>query len=256
MTLPAHPLHIAQGESAGGCLRALLASGRLSGTVTIVRDDLSHGPLTDRGEFWKSSYRGYLPPEEVPDEIPNPWEAVSEAVATGPEGIVVWMGANPADHVVLAALCDQLAESDIPLWRVDVSQWTEGRGPHYVAEYEPEALAPAWPAAVEPVSAAARDSWRATYREVAATGDTVRRVDDGVLHAVPPDHYDDALLAVCPPEWTLAGRVVGAAMAQCDDANKVSDVFFTRRLQHLIDTGAIEIDGPRESLRTYRVRRP
>ncbi|MCB0922866.1 MAG: hypothetical protein KDC08_13780, partial [Actinobacteria bacterium] len=38
--------------------------------------------------------------------------------------------------------------------------------------------------------------------------------------------------------------------------NRVSDVFFTRRLQQLIDSGAIDVAGPRDSLRTYRVRRP
>lgn len=255
MIPPASALHVVQGTSAGGCLREAMRSGRPQGTLAVVPDDLSHGPVGDRAGFWRSSYRGYLPDEELPEDLPEVWAAVDQAVAQTPRDVVVWGGSNPSDAVLLAAVCERLADSDVSLWQVDVSRWSEGRGPHYVAEYEPTVLATAWPEAVRPLTPADRGSWRAIHGEIAASGDTVRRIDDGVLHCLPTDHYDSALLAVCPDDWTPAARVVGAAMGGCDDDNKMSDVFFTMRLQHLIDSGAVEVDGPRDSLRSYRLRR-
>lgn len=254
MTVADRPLHVVQGASAGGCLRAALPEGSV---IAVVDDDLSTGPVTDRSEFLRSGYRGYLPVDQIPDDRPDPWSAVSDALRRDPGAIVVWVGTNPADAVLTAALCEALADSGVTLWRVDLTRWSGGDGPHYVAEYEPSALSHAWPAAAELVSADERESWRATYREIVASGDSIRRVvADGSLRFLPVDAYDELLLAACPAEWTSAARVVGTAMGACDDDNLMSDVFFTRRLQHLIASGAIDVAGPRDSLRTYRVRRP
>jgi hypothetical protein len=68
------------------------------------------------------------------------------------------------------------------------------------------------------------------------------------------DRYDPLLLASCSPTWTPAPRVVGTAMSRCDGHNLMSDLFFSSRLQLLIDAGRIEADGSRNRLREYRVR--
>lgn len=255
MIPPPSALHIVQGSSAGGCLREAMRSGRPPGTLAVVADDLSHGPVDDRAAFWRSSYRGYLPREELPEDLPDVWAAVDQGLAGSPRDIVVWGGTNPSDAVLMAAVCERIGDSDVGLWQVDVTHWSDGRGPHYVAEYDPTVLATAWPQAVRALTWADRGSWRAVYRGIAASGDTIRRIDDGLLHYLQTDHYDDTLLTACPGDWTPAARVVGTAMGECDDDNKVSDVFFTIRLQHLIDSGAVEVDGPRDSLRSYRLRR-
>lgn len=254
MTVVARPLHVTAGASAGGCLRAALPAGS---AIAVVDDDLSVGPLTDRSDFRRSGYRGYLPFDEIPDYRSDPWSGLTDALRRDPAAIVVWVGTNPADAVLTASLCERLADSGVALWRVDLTRWTGGEGPHYVAEYEPSALSQAWPEAAELVPTAERESWRAIYREIVASGDSIRRVvADGSLRFLSVDTYDEMLLAACPAEWTTAARVVGTAMGGCDDDNRVSDVFFTRRLQQLIDSGAIDVAGPRDSLRTYRVRRP
>ncbi|MEA3274262.1 MAG: DUF3658 domain-containing protein [Pseudomonadota bacterium] len=56
--------------------------------------------------------------------------------------------------------------------------------------------------------------------------------------------YDALLLESCAPTWTPAPRVVGTAMDRCDEHNRMSDLFFSSRLQVLIDAGAVEADGP------------
>jgi len=68
------------------------------------------------------------------------------------------------------------------------------------------------------------------------------------------DHYDRLLRESCAPSWTPAPRVVGAAMARCDRRNLMSDLFFSSRLQVLIDAGDIEVDAVRSRLREYAVR--
>ena len=62
------------------------------------------------------------------------------------------------------------------------------------------------------------------------------------------------LLAACGPDWRAAARVVGTAMGNCDAHNLMGDVFFTARLNSLIDAGRIEASGPPTTLRDYSVR--
>jgi hypothetical protein len=82
----------------------------------------------------------------------------------------------------------------------------------------------------------------------------IRRWEQGALRCVPIDHYDPLLLSCCKPDWAPAARVVGSAMSRCDPHNRMSDLFFCSRLQALIKDGTLEVSGPRERLRDYRVR--
>jgi hypothetical protein len=82
----------------------------------------------------------------------------------------------------------------------------------------------------------------------------LRRWEEGRVSGIPPDHYDQLLLASCTDDWTPAPRVIGNAMGRCDGHNLMSDLFFSSRLQHLIDSGRIEADEDRSRMRDYTVR--
>jgi hypothetical protein len=83
---------------------------------------------------------------------------------------------------------------------------------------------------------------------------SLRRWETGRLVAVPADHDDPLLTACCPRDWTPAAAVVAAAMSRCDAHNRMSDLFFSSRLQKLIDGAHIEVRGPRRRLGDQAVR--
>jgi hypothetical protein len=68
------------------------------------------------------------------------------------------------------------------------------------------------------------------------------------------DRYDPLLLECCTTRWTPAARVVGTAMSRCDGHNLMSDLFFSSRLELLIEAGRVEADARRDRLREYAVR--
>ena len=82
----------------------------------------------------------------------------------------------------------------------------------------------------------------------------LRRWEHGRVVGVPVDRYDPLLLECCSTHWTPAARVVGTAMGRCDRHNLISDLFFSSRLQTLIDSEHIEANGARNGLRDYTVR--
>lgn len=79
-------------------------------------------------------------------------------------------------------------------------------------------------------------------------------MENGLIIGVAVDHYDRFLLKACESNWTPATRVVGAAMARCDSHNLMSELFFSSRLQTLVDAGHIEANAVRTRLREYSVR--
>lgn len=248
---PGHPVHVASGASAAGCLRSATAEGLLPGLVLAMQDDLSVGPLGDTGArnaFWQALAPGYSV-EPPAHDVASDWVALRTAAEEG-HGLVVWGGANPAELILFNAVCAH-AES---VWHVDVSV---GRGgPHYLAEYRPVDAARLWPDHVRAVSDEERDARAQEYRRLAAAPDIVRRFELGEVVAAPADIYDPWLVAACDAQWVSAARVVGAAMARCDPHNRVGDVYLAHRLGVLIDAGTIEHDGARSDLRSYRVRLP
>lgn len=180
------------------------------------------------------------------------WDELVDQAARDAD-IVVWGGANSADVVLLNAVCAQLASLDNGLWRLDVTSWTGST--HYVAELEPAQLAGAYPRALHRIGAEERSNRAAEFKRFARSTGVLRRFEVGEVIAAPPSIYDEWLLASCTPQWAPAARVVGRAMGRCDRHNLMGDVFFSLRLQCLIDRGALQADGPRTDLRTYAVRR-
>ncbi len=252
---PVAPVHVVATDSAAGCLREASRLRLIQGSVLLVPDDFSHGPLDPpaaRDDYWRAAVRGYSTDGPHPPPRDTLWDELVDQ-ATRDADIVVWGGANSADVVLLNAVCAQLASLDNGLWRLDVTSWTGST--HYVAELEPAQLAGAYPRALQRIGAEERSNRAAEFKRLARSTGVLRRFEVGEVIAAPPSIYDEWLLAACTPQWAPAARVVGRAMGRCDRHNLMGDVFFSLRLQCLIDRGELQADGPRTDLRTYAVRR-
>lgn len=214
------PVHLVLGESGAGCVRAACDTHGMPGTVTVIPDDLAHGPLDD-------------------------WRSLTFEMAHA-HAVVLWSGGNVGDAIFVAMACDRLAKRSEPLFRVEVPET-------FVAVLSPERIAQLY-ATRQLMSDSQRNSQALDFVRIRDTCGPVRRLDRDRVMGAPMDHYDPLLLAACSQDWRTRGQVVGLAMSHCDSRNLLSDVFFLARLDHLIDSGRIESSGIRTSLRDGWVR--
>ena len=248
------PLHIALGDSAAGCLHAACRSHGMPGTVLGIADDLSHGPLDDgraRIDYMRDCFRGYDDWYLDVTDAFAPWRAMIARIdAARADAVVIWSGENVSESTFLTMACWWLGRRPERMLRLAIPG-REGR--YHVATHKPAELADLFASARE-----LTDTERADLAEdfVRIRGETglLRRWEEGRILGMPMDRYDLLLIEVCAPSWTPAARVVGTAMSRCDGHNLMSDLFFSSRLQVLIDAGRIEADGRRDRLREYSVR--
>jgi len=94
--------HVALGDSAAGCLRAACRSHGLPGSVAIIPDDLSHGPLDDgraRVAYMRVCFRGYDDWQfDATDAFSPWWEMLDQLDADQPEVVVLWGGENVSER--------------------------------------------------------------------------------------------------------------------------------------------------------------
>ena len=226
----------------------------MSGAAFGIPDDLSHGPLDDgraRIGYMRECFRGY---DDWYLDVANafaPWRAmiarIDEASA---DAVVIWSGDNASEATFLTMACWWLGNRPERVLRVGMP----GRdGRHYVAIHTPAELADLLASAQE-LTDTERAVLAADFLRIGGETGLLRRWEEEKILGVPMDRYDPLLLECCGIRWTSAARVVGTAMSRCDGHNRTSDLFFSSRLQLLIDAGRIETDGSRDRLREYRVR--
>lgn len=248
-------LHLALGDHAAGGLRAACQTHGMPGGVHTIPDDLSHGPLTDgraRLDYMRACFRGYDDWTSAAADAFAPWLELTRLLDEGRPGpILVWSGDNVSEASFLAMACWWLAGRPAPLLHVPIPP-IDGR--RHVATWTPAELAGLF-ADRRQLSGEERVRLAESFADIRDHTGLLRRWEDGRIIGVPTDRYDPLLLESCPPAWTPAGRVVGAAMGRCDPPNLMSDLFFASRLQVLIEAGRIESEGPRFRLRDYIVRR-
>ncbi|MCA3359729.1 MAG: DUF1835 domain-containing protein [Roseomonas sp.] len=250
-----NPLHLVTGDSAAGCLRAACASFGIPGVVVSFADDLAQGPLNDdaaRIGYMREVIKGYGD-EDIDGYTPfGEWRLVVEHLKRArTDAVIIWTGNNVNDATFIAMACDRLMQRHEPVWRISVSGRDTGS---HVAMYSPEQLAAFYANRVL-LSSAERQQLTQDFVRIRETSGLLRRLEADRVIAVPVEYYDPLLLAACGPDWQMAARVVGAAMGSCDRRNLMGDVFFSARLNALIDAGRIEAKGPRTALRDYSVRR-
>jgi hypothetical protein len=247
-------LHLALGDSAAGCLREACRNHGLPGTAFGIPDDLSHGPLDDgrkRIDYMRACFRGYEDFYLDTDDAFTPWrELIAHIDGEGIEGVVIWCGDNVSEAIFLAMACRWLADYS-GRWLQVAMPGSDGR--HYVAIRSPAELAGLFASARE-LTDSERAALAGEFLRIRDETGQLRRWEEGHVSGIPPDHYDQLLLASCTDDWTPAPRVIGNAMGRCDGHNLMSDLFFSSRLQHLIDSGRIEADEDRSRMRDYTVR--
>lgn len=253
MSQPAY-LHLVLGGSAGGCLRAAVASYGLTGHVHVFDDDLSHGPLNNkqaRAAYFRALYQNYgqLPEDPVPSLADFDIPSVHLAQDLSPE-VCIWAGENASERTFMEMACHSLRDFRGPVTRVGK---TGLKSLPYIGAQTPALLASLFDQrdAIDSMTRAALSSDFLHQRD---SGATLRKWEAGKIFDVPADYYDSLLLACCSKDWVSAARVVGTAMGRCDENNLLGDVFLSGRLQHLITEGLTEASGPQASLRDYDVR--
>jgi hypothetical protein len=104
MSQPAY-LHLVLGGSAGGCLRAAVATCGLTGRVHVFDDDLSHGPLNDkqaRAAYFEALFQNYgqLPDDPVPSLADFDSLSAHLSQDITPE-VCIWAGENASERTFL-----------------------------------------------------------------------------------------------------------------------------------------------------------
>jgi len=248
------PLHIALGDSAAGGLNAACRAHGLPGTAFGIPDDLSHGPLDDgraRIDYMRACFRGYGDWDLDVTDAFAPWRTLAARIDEQQvDAVVVWSGENVSETCFLAMTCWWLGQRPERVLRPAMP----GRnGRFYVAVHTPAELADLFASARE-LTAAERSDLAQDFQRIRGETGLLRRWEKGRILGVPMDRYDPLLLECCDTRWTPAARIVGSAMSRCDGHNLMSDLFFSCRLQVLIDGGRLEADGPRDRLGGYAVR--
>jgi hypothetical protein len=248
-------LHLVLGGSAGGCLRAAVATYGLTGRVHVFDDDLSHGPLNDkqaRAAYFEALFQNYgqLPEDPVPSLADFDSLSAHLAQDITPE-VCIWAGENASERTFLEMACHSLRFFKGAVMRVGA---TGLKSPPYIGPQTPALLARLFDRR-EAVDMATRAALSSTYLHLRDSGATLRKWEAGKIIDVSEDYYDSLLLACCATDWVCAARVVGTAMGRGDEHNLLGDVFLSGRLQYLIAKGLIEASGPQASLRDYSVRR-
>jgi hypothetical protein len=252
-------LHIAQGDTSCGMLGIITRAFGVPGEVHRIREDLSHGPLTDgrsRMAYMKACCRAadcdYDPDPEA-DDTDLQWRAlVGRVERIRPASVVVWHAENVSDYVFLRMAAHWLESCDVELDVVEVPP----RGDDYsVAIYSPEQLAHFW-SRLRALDPQERDSLAAEFRAIRSRPEPLRRYDGHALTYLPIETYDGQIVGVVGEEWRPAARTISDLGAGWRDGrNWLSDIFIAARLSALIEAGVVEAEGDRSRIQTYRVRR-
>jgi hypothetical protein len=249
-------LHLVQGDNANALLRLACGEHGIPGDVACIPEDLSHGPLqdgVDRLCYMRNCFRGYAAWRFQWTDAFEPWRELSSTIADRHVGeVCIWHGANGSDHVFVRMACWWLADWPGQLAMVQVSG---SLGKHYLSLYSPDALA-RMNDGQRRLSRGDRRRLSGEFESIRYRTEPLRSWSCGRLRFLPAGCHDHWLTDVCDTRWQPAARVVGRAMRRCDEHNRLSDLFFSFRLQHLIDSGRLECRGERRRLRDYEIRLP
>jgi hypothetical protein len=250
-------LHIVSSFSAGGALKWAVTKQLLTGEVFVISDIPGTGPLDDgqkrmaflRGLSFGTEGAHWLGPGT---DAFAPWLQLQAHLQEKPaDRLVIWAGSDGNDYVFIRMACHWLER--VPV-NVILVQAPPIMGYHSLAVYSTEMLAPLISQAVL-LNVAARSKLAGEYEDIVSHPGLLRECDEhGVLQLRELSVHDDLLLAMCSRRWKPAVRVIGQTMGHSDPRNSLGDAFVSSRLEHLIASGKIEADGPRISMRTFRVR--
>lgn len=249
--------HIASSLSEAGALKWAVRQQLLTGEVFAINDIPGTGPLDD-GEKRMAFLRGLHFEKEGANwsnqeaDAFAPWKQLLIRLSGQPVNrLVIWAGSEGNDYVFIRMACHWLERVAVNVVLVQAPPYM---GYHSLAVYSVEMLAPLINEGVL-LSATERTKWAREYEKIVSRPGLLRECDEqGVLQFRDLCAHDDQVLANCSRRWKPAARVIGATMGLSDPRNSLGDALVGSRLEHLIVTGLVEADGPRTSMRSFRVR--
>lgn len=250
-------LHLASSFSTAGTLKWAVSRQLLMGEVFAINDIPGIGPLDD-GKKRMTFLRGLRFEKEGVNWSDHdtdafaPWRQLLVRMREkSSDRLVIWAGSDGNDYVFIRMTCHWLERVYVNVILVQAPPFTEH---HSIGVYSAEMLAPLINQAVV-LNAAERSRMASEYKDIISHPGLLRECDEnGVLQFLDLSAHDDLLLSVCNRRWKRAVRVIGEVMGRSDIRNSLGDAFVSSRLEHLIVSGQIEADGPRTSMRDFRVR--
>lgn len=252
-------VHLVQGDHAGAILRQACQEYGLPGTVRVIPEDLSHGPLDDgpaRIAYMRACYHGFADWTHVITDAFAPWrDLIAFLDRDRTAALITWAGNNVSEAIFLAMACSWLVGRHETLFRAAPPDPAISR---YVSQHTPQEIAAAYHVRTH-LSNTQRGALARSFTRIRDRCGPLRRWEHGRVIGVPLTHYDTLLLQSCGPEWRPASQIIGTAMAACDPANLLSDLFFSARLQALIAAGRLgtcnpKTDHPGSNIFRYMVR--
>lgn len=249
------PIHLVLGDHAATLLREAVRQHGLRGEVHAIPDDPSHGPLDDGRErvaYMRDLWRGLGEPWNRPEQDAfDAWRRLMDRLElVADASVVAWCSDSVHDHVFLRMAAWWLRDHPVRLLEVSVPAQSShiGVGVHDAADLARLAFN------AREIEAAARAAMAREFVEIRSRPEPVRRRHGETIEHLPPDTYDQMLMQCLDDGWLPAARVVVRAMDRCEAENRMTDLFFSARLQALIGSGRIEASGDLERLGGYRVR--
>jgi hypothetical protein len=248
--------HFVFTPSGAGCLvQALKKAGR-DDQVIITFDDLSMGPI-DPGDpssraKWVENELGRTDWEEIAANSERMWDE-----ARFPDiRKIAWLTRRSA--MEYAGFLDWLWRlGDTPCEVVDLSEVKVSYGPEHDPPRSPRlamSLGMLHPDTIchdklwdlaEPLQEATREQYRGLWQQLRSENAPLRVLDGDKLRSAPVSFFDSMLMSCVTEDWQKVARVIGQALVfRMDDCIiGPGDLFFTARINALVESGRLEIQG-------------
>ncbi len=250
------PLHIVFTPSGASSLRQALAAAGRNDQVVSSFDNLSFGPINPpdlplRAE-WVENELGWTGWNNIARDSDAFWrEALSSSHRK-----VAWLSRRSA--MEYAGFLEWLWRlGDVPCEVVDLSEVTISHRPEH-APPRPPALAMSlgilspdimrrdklWDLAA-PLPKAAQERYRDLWQQLRAENAPLRVIEGDKLVSSPISFFDSRLMSYVTNDWQKVAMVVGQALAaqMDDDVFQSGDILLAARLDALVESGRLEIQG-------------
>jgi hypothetical protein len=249
-------LHFVFTPSGGGCLvQALRKAGR-DDPVIASSDDLSFGPINPVDPRTRSKWAEKELGRTDWISIPTKSERVWDESRFPDNRKIAWLTRRSA--MEYAGFLEWLSRlGDTPCDIVDLTEIEVSYRPEH-GPPEPPQLAMSlgylhhdkiysdrlWDLA-RPLQQDARDRYRNLWQRLRSEDAPLRVINGGDLVSAPISFFDSMVMACVTNDWQKVSRVLGDALvAKWDDCTiQTGDTFLTGRINALVDSGRLEMQG-------------
>lgn len=259
--------HIVTGDLAAAPLTAAIETGALEGSVVVVKDVLSVGPLQKeegqkfsamRSAFWNEVVNSEKNPIEA-DDMERLLQLTLDVTKDEAAQVWIWSAPAPADICTYMWTLKYLGKLQGRLFIVNIA------GLPFLDEngklFFPKSIGEL---AMKEIVKARKLARVVTPAEIEIDGEEWERLVnenmgirtlEGSKKIVSrnEDHYDNLLLAFCTPQFQKASKVIYQAMTKSNIPT--GDLYLGWRLRKMAERGAIHLQGDlTKSLKDFDVK--